>query len=175
VKDVSKVGLGTDFITSAPLRRIRSSKPFAITDLKSGISQSQKSVLKIDSELVTHLSEFQSRLDCPAMETIQSGIEQLHKLFNVQGNLNKKAIKEGEKTLVFTVYQIMAKFYSAYYLDNNVDNTVWFPLRIQDLDRFPSSILSYGIHLDADHPGFNDAVYRERRQKIADIAIKYKQ
>nr|CAH0100880.1 unnamed protein product [Daphnia galeata] len=68
----------------------------------------------------------------------------------------------------------MAKFYSAYYLDNNVDNTVWFPLRIQDLDRFPSSILSYGIHLDADHPGFNDAVYRERRQKIADIAIKYK-
>lgn len=77
--------------------------------------------------------------------------------------------------MLFTFRQIMEKFFPTYYIANNVGSTAWFPSRIQDLDRFPSNILSYGIHLDADHPGFNDAVYRERRQKIADIAIKYKQ
>jgi hypothetical protein len=58
---------------------------------------------------------------------------------------------------------------------NNVESPIWFPTRIQDLDRFPSNVLSYGIHLEADHPGFNDAVYRERRTKIVNVAIKYKQ
>jgi hypothetical protein len=58
---------------------------------------------------------------------------------------------------------------------NNVESPIWFPTRIQDLDRFPSNVLSYGIHLEADHPGFNDAVYRERRKKIVNVAIKYKQ
>ena len=51
---------------------------------------------------------------------------------------------------------------------------LWFPGRIQDLDRFANQILSYGSELDSDHPGFTDPVYRARRKEFADIAFHYK-
>jgi len=50
----------------------------------------------------------------------------------------------------------------------------WFPLKIQELDRFADQILSYGSELDSDHPGFTDPVYRARRKEFADIAFNYK-
>ena len=51
----------------------------------------------------------------------------------------------------------------------------WFPRRIQDLDKFPDNILLYGTHLNADHPGYNDPIYRARRQELVNIALNYKQ
>jgi len=66
-------------------------------------------------------------------------------------------------------FQIITRDYK-----DNSDALPWFPVHIQDLDKFANQILSYGSELDSDHPGFTDAVYRARRKEFADIAFNYK-
>lgn len=70
-------------------------------------------------------------------------------------------------------FQIISRAYND---DAKVEEDVvpWFPRRIRELDRFANQILSYGSELNADHPGFTDGVYRERRKYFADIAYNYK-
>jgi phenylalanine-4-hydroxylase len=50
----------------------------------------------------------------------------------------------------------------------------WFPTRMRDIDSFSTRTLDAGAELEADHPGFSDAVYRERRRSIVAAAQGYR-
>jgi phenylalanine-4-hydroxylase len=45
---------------------------------------------------------------------------------------------------------------------------------MSDMDAFADRVLECGDELTADHPGFTDLVYRERRAEITSIAKKFK-
>ena len=51
----------------------------------------------------------------------------------------------------------------------------WFPTSIEDFNHIGKRILSEGDGIqDANHPGFRDPVYRERRDFITNYAMDYK-
>jgi hypothetical protein len=50
----------------------------------------------------------------------------------------------------------------------------WFPTSIKDIDAFSTKTLDAGADLEADHPGFSDAAYRQRRHDIVARAARHK-
>ena len=50
----------------------------------------------------------------------------------------------------------------------------WFPRRISDLDQIANNTLDAGSDLEADHPGFHDPQYRQRRALIDQLARRYR-
>lgn len=57
---------------------------------------------------------------------------------------------------------------------SNVSEVPWFPRKISDLDQFANKVMEMGEDLEADHPGFTDQEYRERRKDIVRIAGLYR-
>ncbi|KAI8609946.1 Biopterin-dependent aromatic amino acid hydroxylase-domain-containing protein [Chytriomyces sp. MP71] len=87
--------------------------------------------------------------------------------FNAQSRDQVKKVVVGFKSFVHDVNVITG--------DQTINKRVpWFPRKIADLDSFADNVLSYGAELDADHPGFHDPVYRERRTEITNIAKNYR-
>ena len=50
----------------------------------------------------------------------------------------------------------------------------WFPREAAELDAVANNTLDAGVALDADHPGFRDPRYRERRAAIDRLAREYR-
>jgi len=50
----------------------------------------------------------------------------------------------------------------------------WFPTRASDIDEFSGKTLDAGSELEADHPGFSDATYRDRRTMIVGNAMSFR-
>eukprot|EP00127_Corallochytrium_limacisporum_P001205 Clim_evm40s44 gene=Clim_evmTU40s44 len=59
-------------------------------------------------------------------------------------------------------------------LNEQDEESPWFPRLMRDMDKFATETLEYGSDLDADHPGFNDPEYRKRRLEITWNAKNYK-
>jgi len=57
---------------------------------------------------------------------------------------------------------------------SSVSEVPWFPRKISDLDHFANKVMEMGEELEADHPGFTDEAYRQRRKDIVKIASEYK-
>ncbi|KAJ3321477.1 hypothetical protein HDV06_004146 [Boothiomyces sp. JEL0866] len=88
--------------------------------------------------------------------------------FTAEPNLVKTALKEIEKK------SKEVRIVSSGDDDAGVGQVPWFPRKIGDLDSFAEKVLSYGAELEADHPGFKDPAYRERRQMITNQALTYR-
>lgn len=50
----------------------------------------------------------------------------------------------------------------------------WFPRHITDLDDIALKALDTEDSLESDHPGFNDKVYRARRDELSDMSRSYR-
>eukprot|EP00076_Gallus_gallus_P006934 XP_001235001.1 tyrosine 3-monooxygenase [Gallus gallus] len=54
------------------------------------------------------------------------------------------------------------------------EKVLWFPRKIQDLDKCHHLITTYEPSFDHGHPGYTDLEYRKRRAYFADLAYNYR-
>lgn len=94
---------------------------------------------------------------------------------NIQPNLNSIQCDQPNLEYLITVAQaqvelvlnILKEQCCPFEMLDESDATVhtlpWFPRSLNDLDTNSKNIFTFGVELDSDHPGFSDAIYRERR------------
>lgn len=78
----------------------------------------------------------------------------------------------GESGIEAAIVEFEAMSANLFVLDHR--EVPWFPRRIGDLDQIANNTLDAGSDLEADHPGFLDPQYRERRAFIDQLARNYR-
>lgn len=85
-------------------------------------------------------------------------------LVDFDGRLQDEKVQDALKEL-----NIMSQSVNLF----KVQEVPWFPKTLHDLDMIGRTVLSGGESLYSDHPGFNDAVYKKRREDIVNISNSY--
>lgn len=145
----------------------------------------------------SYIEEVDTHGDCTVIFALQDGVGVLAKILRLflDYQINLKHIESRSSKRLPEHYEFVVVFDGHYdaskilerlkretaYLEvisrekeTKETTAPWFPRRIRDLDEFANHILNCGAELDADHPGFKDPVYRQRRKYFADIAINYR-
>jgi len=131
---------------------------FSMNEEKSGVLATALKIFSTHDVNLLHIESRPSKRDAIYEFMVEIDAQ--------QGNVHG-AIEEVHNKASY--FQVISRDHT-----DSKDTVPWFPRKIRDLDRFANQILSYGSELDADHPGFTDPVYRERRKYFADIAFNYK-
>ena len=76
----------------------------------------------------------------------------------------------GEESVETVIAELMSTSEKLLVLDTR--QVPWFPRHIAELDQVITHTLDAGVELDADHPGFRDRKYRQRRASIERLAME---
>ena len=80
--------------------------------------------------------------------------------------------RRGDPALDRTIAELSRTTVHVMVLDDK--EVPWFPRHIAELDLVANNTLDAGGALQADHPGFSDASYRQRRTEIDHLARRYR-
>ena len=80
--------------------------------------------------------------------------------------------ERGEPAVEAVIATLQAEAVHVIALDHR--DVPWFPREVGELDAVVNHTLDAGVALDADHPGFRDPDYRERRAAIDRLAREYR-
>ena len=80
--------------------------------------------------------------------------------------------ERGEPAAEAVIAALQAEAVHVIVLDHR--DVPWFPREVEELDAVANNTLDAGVALDADHPGFRDRTYRERRAAIDRLAREYR-
>lgn len=101
---------------------------------------------------------------------------------NIEPNLNSSQCEQPnleyliivDQTQVERVLGILKQQYCSFEMLDNAEASdeplvPWFPQSLVELDECSKNIFTLGVELNADHPGFSDAIYRARRYNSGTI------
>lgn len=143
-------------------KRVKSSLVFSLGNRVGSLAE----ILHIGKDLSLNLTHIESR---PSKDQ-----EWDYEFFVDLDGATQEKIKEFSQVLEKKNLGVVKLVQSEVATEITNQGVPWFPKKHRDLDTFADKVLEYGEDLDADHPGFKDAEYRERRKTIVENAKLFK-
>ncbi|XP_055345109.1 phenylalanine-4-hydroxylase-like isoform X2 [Paramacrobiotus metropolitanus] len=146
-----------------------------VTSLSKALAVFEKFALKINhiesrrSKNRPGAFDFLAEISRPHEEELQQAIAELNEITvgPVEQHAESFVEKGYDKTVVSEDVDESKRYLPGF------PGVPWFPQTLQELISHLGKTLQCGAELDADHPGFKDKTYRERRKSFADLSISY--